>query len=311
MTNPVGSPIANSNSADRSAAEIQPFRIDIPQAELDDLHDRLGRTRWPDELPGVGWDYGIPLGYLRELAEYWRTTYDWRRHEARLNEFAQYTTTIDGENLHFLHVRSPEPDVLPLIIIHGWPGSIVEFLKIIDPLANPRAYGANASDAFHLVAPSIPGYGFSGPTHQTGWDVKRIAAAFAELMHRLGYERHGAQGGDWGAAISRQLGLIDPSHIFGLHVTMLPSIPSGDPDEMALLTDAEKRYLEAGARFRQQGSGYFMIQSSRPQTLAYGLTDSPVGQLAWIAEKFKEWTDSTDVPEDAVDRDQLLTNVTV
>ena len=311
MTNPVGSPTANSDGADRSAAEIRPFRIDIPQAELDDLHDRLGRTRWPDELPGVGWAYGIPLGYLRELAEYWRTTYDWRQHEARLNEFAQYMTTIDGENGHVLHVRSPEPDALPLIIIHGWPGSIVEFLHIIGPLTNPRAYGANASDAFHLVAPSIPGYGFSGPTHQTGWDVKRIAAAFAELMRRLGYERYGAHGGDWGAAISRQLGLVDPGHIFGLHVTMLPSIPSGDPDEMALLTDTERRYLEAGARFQQQGSGYFMIQSSRPQTLAYALTDSPVGQLAWVAEKFKEWTDSTDVPENAVDRDQLLTNVTV
>lgn len=311
MTNSFETRKGTTDPIDSSDTEIRPFRVEIPQADLDDLRDRLGRTRWPDELPGVGWAYGIPLGYVKELAEYWRTTYDWRKHEARLNEFPHHTTVIDGERVHFLHVRSPEPEALPLIVTHGWPGSVVEFLNIIRPLTDPRGHGADAADAFHLVVPSIPGYGFSGPTHQAGWDHKRVTRAFAELMRRLGYHRYGAQGGDWGASISRQLGLLDTEHIVGLHVTMLPSAPSRDPEETALLTDTEKSYLEAAGRFRQQGSGYFMIQSSRPQTLAYGLTDSPVGLLAWIVEKFKEWTDSTNVPEDAVDRDHLLTNVSV
>jgi epoxide hydrolase len=294
-----------------TATEIKPFRIDVPQADLDDLHERLARTRWPDELPGVGWSYGVPLGYLKDLAEYWRTGYDWRKQEARLNQFPQFSTTIDGENIHFLHVRSPEPDALPLVMTHGWPGSIVEFMNIIEPLTDPRSHGGDPADAFHLVVPSIPGYGFSGPTTQPGWDLKRIARAFAELMRRLGYQRYGAQGGDWGASISRELGLLGPEHVVGLHVTMLASMPSRDPDEMSLLTDTEKRHLEAAANFARTGSGYYMIQSTRPQTLAYGLTDSPAGLLAWIAEKFKEWTDSASVPEDAVDRDQLLTDVTV
>jgi epoxide hydrolase len=292
-------------------AEIRPFRVEIPQADLDDLRDRLARTRWPDEIPGGGWDYGIPLGYMKELAEYWRTAYDWRKHEARLNELPQYTTTIDGQNVHFLHVRSPEPDAMPLIITHGWPGSIVEFLEVIGPLTDPRKHGGDPKDAFHVVAPSIPGYGFSGPTHEAGWNVKRIARAFAELMKRLGYNRYGAQGGDWGSVISRELGLLDPDAMIGLHLNMLGTAPSGDPAEMALLTETEKAHLEAAGRFMRQGSGYLMIQSSRPQTLAYALTDSPAGQLAWIAEKFKEWTDSANVPEDAIDRDQLLTNVSV
>jgi microsomal epoxide hydrolase len=294
-----------------TATEINPFRIDVPQADLDDLRERLARTRWPDELPGVGWSLGVPLGYVKDLTEFWRTQYDWRKQEARLNEFPQFTTTIDGENIHFLHVRSPEPGALPLIMTHGWPGSIVEFMNVIGPLVDPRSHGGDPADAFHLVVPSIPGYGFSGPTRQSGWDLKRIARAFAELMRRLGYQRYGAQGGDWGASISRELGLLDPEHLVGLHVSMLASVPSRDPDELALLTDTEKRHLEAAARFGQTGSGYYMIQSTRPQTLAYALTDSPVGLLAWIAEKFKEWTDSESVPEDAVDRDQLLTNVTV
>lgn len=299
------------SGGDTSDEAIHPYRIAITQADLDDLSDRLGRTRWPDELPGAGWNYGIPLGYMKDLAEYWRTSYDWRKHEARLNEFPQFTTSIDGQRVHFLHVRSSEPEALPLIITHGWPGSIVELMDVIGPLNDPRAHGGDPRDAFHVVAPSIPGFGFSGPTHETGWDVKRVARALAELMSRIGYERYGAQGGDWGSAISRQMGLIDPDHMVGLHLNTLATPPSGDPEEMALLTETEKGYLESAAHFRQEGSGYFMIQSSKPQTLAYGLTDSPVGQLAWIAEKFKEWTDSADVPEDAVDRDQLLTNATV
>lgn len=289
------------------STEVRPFHIEVSQAEIDDLAERLHRTRWPDQLLGVGWTYGVPLEYVRELAAYWESGYDWRANEARLNEFPQFTTTIDGQNIHFLHVRSPEAEALPLLITHGWPGSVVEFMKVIGPLVDPRSHGGDAADAFHVVAPSIPGFGFSGPTHEAGWDVKRVAAALAQLMERLGYPRYGAQGGDWGSAISRQLGLQEPEHIIGLHLNTLATPPSGDPEEMKLLTEREKASLEAAQRFRQQGSGYFMIQSSRPQTLAYGLTDSPAGQLAWIAEKFAEWSD----PDSSIDRDQLLTNISV
>ncbi len=285
---------------------IRPFRIDIPQEDLDDLRARLARTRWPDQLPGAGWDYGIPLAVVQELAEYWRDGYDWRVHERRLNAFPQFTTTIDGQNVHFLHVRSAEPGALPLIMTHGWPGSIVEFMNVIGPLTDPGAHGGNPADAFHLVVPSIPGYGFSGPTRDRGWNAPRVARAWDELMGRIGYERYGAQGGDWGSAISRELGLIAPEHLIGVHLNML--IPQ-TRDESADLTDQEKARLEAARRFRSDGSGYFMIQATRPQTVAYALTDSPAGQLAWIAEKFNEWTDGG-LPE-AVDRDQMLTNISV
>jgi pimeloyl-ACP methyl ester carboxylesterase len=288
-------------------AELTPFRIDVPQADLDDLRDRLVRTRWPDQLPGAGWDYGIPLEYVQELAAYWRDGYDWRVHEARLNAFDQFTTTIDGPRIHFLHVRSAAPGALPLIITHGWPGSVVEFMNIIGPLTDPAAFGGSPDDAFHLVIPSIPGYGFSGPTRDRGWDVRRVARAWAVLMSRLGYSRYGAQGGDWGSAISRELGLAAPDHVVGVHLNMLFPLVREEPDD---LTSAERARLEALRTFRRVGSGYAAIQSTRPQTLAYGLTDSPAGQLAWIAEKFGEWTDG-DLPDDAVDRDQLLTNVTI
>jgi pimeloyl-ACP methyl ester carboxylesterase len=295
-------------------AEIRPFRIDVPQADLDDLRDRLARTRWPDELPGVGWSRGVPLGYLRELAGYWRDGYDWRRHEAALNQHPQFTTTIDGATIHFLHVRSAEPDALPLILTHGWPGSIVELLDVIGPLADPRGHGGDPADAFHLVIPSIPGFGLSGPTTEAGWTTDRVAAAWAELMARLGYERYGAQGGDWGAFVAPELGRVDPDHVVGVHVNAATFgfIPFGpvDPEEQATFTDAEKVRLERLNRFLSDQNGYFQIQATRPQTLAYALTDSPVGQLAWIVEKFKEWTDtSAELPEDAVDRDHLLTNV--
>jgi epoxide hydrolase len=287
--------------------DVQPFLIDIPQADVDDLRTRLTRTRWPDQLAGVGWDYGIPLDYVRDLAEYWRTGYDWRVHERRLNGFPQFTTVIDGQRVHFLHVRSPEPDATPLIMTHGWPGSVVEFTEVIGPLTDPRAHGGDPRDAFHLVVPSIPGYAFSGPTHEPGWNVHRIALAWDELMMRLGYARYGAQGGDWGASISRELGVVASERVIGVHLTMLfPQGPFDQPD----LTDVEKARLERLQRFRTTGSGYGMIQSTRPQTLAYALTDSPAGQLAWITEKFGEWTDG-ELPDDAVDRDQLLTNVSV
>jgi epoxide hydrolase len=280
---------------------MQPFRIEIPQAALDDLHGRLDRTRWPTELPGVGWDRGVPSAYLRTLADYWRTGYDWRAAEARINQFPQFTTDIDGANVHFLHVRSPEPQALPLILTHGWPGSIAEFLDVLEPLADPRAHGGDPATAFHLVVPSLPGYGFSGSTLEPGWDVVRVAEAWAELMGRLGYERYIAQGGDLGSMVSIILGEVDPEHVAGVHVNMLLSSPaSDDPDRLALLS-----------RFRADLSGYMKVQSTRPQTLAYGLTDSPVGQLAWMVEKFREWTDPAGSPEDGLSRDAVLTNVMI
>ncbi len=294
-----------------SNTSIRPFRVVVPPAELEDLRDRLARTRWPDELPDVGWSYGVPLGYLKELVEYWRTAYDWRKHEARLNQFPQFTTTIDGALVHFLHVRFPEPDALPLIMTHGWPGSIVEFLDILGPLTDPRSHRADPTDGFHVVVPSLPGYGFSGPTGEPKWDVHRVAQAWAELMSRLGYRRYGAAGNDFGSMISRELGLLDPEDVVGIHVTQLMSFPSGNPSEVTDLTDEEKTRLDRLSRYRNEGLGYGMIQSTRPQTLAYGLTDSPVGQLAWIVEKFKEWTDAERLPEDVIDRDHILTNVMI
>jgi pimeloyl-ACP methyl ester carboxylesterase len=305
--------VTETKSSARAGAEILPFRIDIPQADLDDLRDQLARTRWPDELPAVGWTRGVPLGYLKELAAYWRDGYDWRPQEARLNQLPQFTTTIDGANLHFLHVRSPEPDALALLITHGWPGSIVEFLDVIGPLTNPRVHGGDPADAFHLVIPSIPGFGLSGPTREAGWTERRVASAFAELMRRLSYDRYGAQGGDVGAKISPDLGRVDPDHVVGVHVNaatvgFMPFPPLQEA-ELAELTDAEKARVERIAAFMSDEFGYAQIQSTRPQTLAYGLTDSPVGQLAWIVEKFQGWTHGSEVPEDAVDRDRMLTNV--
>jgi microsomal epoxide hydrolase len=290
---------------------MRPFRIEIPQADLDDLRRRLAATRWPDELPGVGWDRGVPLAYLKDLAEYWRTRYDWRAAEAELNRYPQFTTELDGATVHFLHARSPEPDALPLLLTHGWPGAVAEFLDVIGPLTDPRSHGGDPDDAFHLVIPSIPGYGFSRPLPGPGWDVPRIAGAWAELMRRLGYPRYAAQGGDAGSVVSLALGALDPGHVVGVHVNMLMTFPSGDPAELADLDEHDRERLARLARFDEDLSGYMKIQATRPQTLAYGLTDSPVGQLAWIAEKFREWTDAAKVPEDAVDRDRLLTIVSI
>lgn len=301
---------------ENNEASIRPFRVDIPQGDLDDLWARLDRTRWPDELPEVGWAYGVPMDYLKELVQYWRNDFDWRAAESKLNEWPQFTTVIDDATIHFAHVRSPEPNATPLIIIHGWPGSIVEFAKVAGLLADPRAHNGDPADAFHLVMPSIPGFAFSGPTRETGWDYRRMSNAFAELMARLGYERYGAQGGDWGAAISRELGRTHGDQIIGVHLNLIPSSAATvEPgvDELAALDPFERQRTLASWERSQQWSrdseGYAVQQSSRPQTLAYALTDSPVGQLAWIVEKFKEWTDSAARPEDAVNRDQLLTNV--
>lgn len=292
-------------AAGRSDARIRPFRIDVPEADLDDLRDRLGRTRWPDELPGVGWSYGVALDYVKEMAEYWRTSYDWRKQEARLNEFPQFTTTIDGTNVHFLHLRSPEPSALPVILTHGWPGSVAEFLDLIGPLVDPRSHGGDRADAFDVVVPSIPGYGFSGPTRDTGWDSARIARAWDELMKVLGYERYGAHGGDAGALITRELGILKPSGLVGVHLLQIFAFPSGDPAEMAGLSDFEKEGLEILSDF-ESVSGYLKISQTRPQTLAYGLTDSPAGQLAWNSELFMGFRGEN---LDRFDRDLFLTHV--
>ncbi|MQY08934.1 epoxide hydrolase family protein [Actinomadura macrotermitis] len=271
---------------------IKPFRLDVPQADLDDLADRLARTRWPDELPDAGWDYGIPLARVRELAERWRTGYDWRAHEAELNRHPQFTTEIDGQNVHFLHVRSADPGALPLLLVHGWPGSVVEFLDVIEPLSRD----------FHLVVPSIPGFGLSGPTRERGWSQHRVAAAFAELMARLGYDRYGAQGGDWGSGICRAVAAAAPENVVGVHLNYLPTPPTGREEG---LSEEDRARLDHIRRFAAQRPGYQVLQATRPQTLSYALTDSPVGQLAWIAEKFTEWTD----PRSAISDDRLLTNV--
>ncbi|MGK4584677.1 epoxide hydrolase family protein [Kitasatospora sp. HPMI-4] len=290
---------------------MEPFRINIPQADLDDLRRRLAATRWPSELPGVGWSRGVPSAYLKELAEYWRTEYDWRRAEARLNSYPQFTTTVDGTNVHFLHVRSPEPDALPMIMTHGWPSSVVEYLDVIEPLTNPRAHGGDPADAYHLVIPSLPGFGFSGPTPEPGWNLPRVAGAWAELMRSLGYDRYAVQGGDLGAWTGLTLSHLDIEHIAGTHVNFLITPPSGDPADLAGLDESELGRLGLLSRFSAEQTGYMKIQSTRPQTLAYGLTDSPVGQLAWIIEKFMAWADTEKSPEDAVDRDRLLTNVMI
>jgi pimeloyl-ACP methyl ester carboxylesterase len=289
---------------------MEPFRIEIPQADLDDLADRIARTRWPSELPDVGWSRGVPGEYLRELAEYWATSYDWRAAEARLNSYPQFTTEIDGTRVHFLHVRSPEPDATPLLLTHGWPGSVAEFLGVIDPLTDPRAHGGDPADAFHLVIPSIPGFGFSGPTRDAGWENGRVASAWIELMRRLGYDRYLAQGGDAGAMISLEIGRFDPEHVLGLHVNMLVTPPT-DPAAIATLEPGDLARLGRLAHFDTDMSGYMKLMSTRPQTVSYGHADSPVGQLAWIVEKFREWTDSEKVPEDAVSRDDLLTTASI
>ncbi len=272
---------------------IRPFRIHIPQADLDDLTDRLSRTRWPNEVAGAGWDYGFPLARLKELAEHWRTTYDWREHEAKLNELPHFTTEIEGQNIHFVHVRSPKPDALALILTHGWPGSFLEFLDVIEPLSRD----------FHLVIPSIPGFGFSGPTHERGWDTVRVARAWAELMRRLGYERYGAQGGDFGAGISLGLGAVAPEHVVGVHVNYLPTRP--DPDVEVSATDEAR--LDKVRQLMANRPPYQALQALTPQTIGYALTDSPVGQLVWIAERFAQWTD----PATPVSDDRMLTDISL
>jgi pimeloyl-ACP methyl ester carboxylesterase len=289
----------------------EPFRINIPQADLDDLMDRLARTRWPDELPGVGWSYGVDKDYLTELVDHWRTGYDWRRHEARLNSYPQFTTTIDGQTVHYLQVRSPEPDATPLIITHGWPSTVYDFLDIIGPLTDPRAHGGDPADAFHVVAPSVPGFAFSGPTRETGWGANRTARAWAELMRRLGYERYGAQGGDFGSIVSPELGRVAPDNVIGIHVNALANAvtPTGSKD-LENLSETELEQAQRQQAWWYTHSGYATQMATRPQTLAYALNDSPAGQLAWNLEWFVDW-DPTRTKQTPVDRDAILTNVTI
>lgn len=294
--------------------EIKRFQINVPQAELDDLADRLARVRWTDPAPGDGGgdgdgadgaSYGVGLGEVRRLAEYWRSGYDWRTWESRLNELPQYTTEIDGQNIHFLHVRSAEPDAFPLVLTHGWPGSIVEFLRLIGPLTDPAAHGGDPADAFHVVIPSLPGFGFSGPTTESGWGTARTAAALAELMRRLGYERYGAHGNDAGSLISPELGRVDPEHVAGVHVTQVFAFPSGDPAEFEGMSEEDMAGMQKLQWFFENKFSFNQLHSQQPQTLAHALADSPVGLLGWNAQLFA----NDSMGDEPLDDDFILTNV--
>ena len=277
---------------------LQPFRIAVPDEALTDLDVRLARTRFPNEIEGIGWDQGTPLAYLDELVTYWRDGYEWRAHEARLNAYEQFTTDVDGQRVHFLHVRSPHEGATPLVLSHGWPGSIVEFLDVIGPLTDPP----DPADAFHLVVPSLPGYGFSGPTSQRGWTPRRIADALGQVVDRLGYDRYGVQGGDWGSFISCNMADLRPDRVIGLHLNFLTVPP---PKGEARPEHAPR------ARFEATGAGYREIQGTKPQTIGYLLDDSPAGLAGWIVEKFREWSDCDGDVERSFTKDQLLTNVMV
>jgi pimeloyl-ACP methyl ester carboxylesterase len=285
---------------------VSPFRIAIPDAVLDDLKSRLRNTRWPEAELVDDWSQGAPLKWIKEVCGYWAEQYDWRNREALLNRFAQFTTDIDGLGIHFINVRSPHPQAMPLIITHGWPGSVVEFHKVIEPLVDPVADGGNAADAFHVVCPSLPGFGFSGKPATTGWGVDRIAQAWAVLMDRLGYTRYGAQGGDWGSAVTTSLGAQYADHCAGIHITLAMATR---PNVGEQPTPEEVRALEGIKHYADWDSGYSKQQATRPQTLGYALTDSPSGQAAWILEKFWAWTDCNGHPENIFSREELLDNV--
>ena len=304
-------------------SEIREFRIDIAEEALEDLKDRLRRTRWPEaEMPdavtaqpgsvrpggdGSAWGQGLPLAYARELRDYWLEEYDWPARQAYFNRFPQGVTELDGLDIHFIHVRSRSPDAVPLLITHGWPGSVVEFHKVIGPLADPAAHGGDPADAFHVICPSLPGYGFSAKPTATGWGVGKIAEAWDTLMGRLGYERWFAQGGDWGAAVTTGIGMQDKGRCAGIHVNMPSSGPTKEARENP--TARDKQAFEGGRYYNAWGAGYSKQQSTRPQTLGYGLVDSPMGQATWVIEKFWEWTDCGGHPENALTREELIDNV--
>ena len=294
------------------STDIRPFRIDIPQADVDDLRDRVQKTRWPADR-GDDWSRGVPGPYLRNLADYWTSGYDWRAEEAKLNRWPQFTTTIDGQTIHFVHVRSAEPGATPLIMTHGWPSSPVEFLQVIEPLTNPAAFGGDPADAFDVVIPSLPGYGLSTPMADGWGNLFKVAMAWAELMDRLGYARYAVHGTDAGSGVAGMVAMVAPDRVIGVHLTgTTATMPFGPPLSLDGLTGLDRDRAERFNRYQAEDLGYLHLQSTRPQTLAYALTDSPVAQLAWIAEKFYQWTDpAAKLPEDAVDRDQLLTNVSL
>jgi len=297
-------------AAAQDQAAIKPFQIAVPDDVLRDLQERLARTRWPDQIEGTGWEYGVPLSEMKPLVEFWRTGYDWRGQERKLNELNQFTTRIDGLDIHFVHVRSKEPGALPLVITHGWPGSFVEFQKIIGPLTDPVAHGGKAEDAFHVVCPSLPGFGFSSKPAERGWSSQRMAEVIAKLMARLGYERYGAQGGDWGSGVTRWLASADGGHCIGGH----SNFPSGGQpmdDPMRGVTPQEMERMQQRRRELADQYGYSSIQGSRPLTLGYGLNDSPAGLAAWIIDKFWAWSDHGGKLENSFTKDELLTNVMI
>jgi pimeloyl-ACP methyl ester carboxylesterase len=286
------------------SATIRPFKVHVPDQVLMDMRRRLAETKWPDQLPGTTWEYGADIDKVRELADYWQNKYDWRSQEAKINRFDQFTTEIDGQQIYFIHQRSPRPDAIPLMLIHGWPGSIVEFLALIDPLTQPKN---DNTPAFDVIVPSLPGFGFSGPTRTRGWDPQRMAKALVVLMDRLGYSRYGIQGGDWGSAVARDMAYEAPTHVIGLHLNLLFVDPP-NPEAVAQMSDSERRRF---SYFDREESSFFSLQSYEPQTLAYALTDSPVGWLAWMIGKFQLLTDNNGDFLTAVDRDTFLTDVTL
>ena len=286
---------------------MREFRVEVPEAELRDLRERLARTRWPEEETVDDWSQGVPRAYLMELCRYWGEEYDWRATESRLNALTQFREVVDGLGIHFLHVRSPHADALPLLITHGWPGSIIEFLKVIGPLSDPSAHGGAVADAFHVVCPSLPGYGFSDKPAKPGWGIERIAAAWSELMARLGYGRYGAQGSDWGTSISASLAQQDADHVAGIHLT--PPLAPPDPETLDDLTERERAALASVEQAAESDSGYSLEQGTRPQTIGYALLDSPAPLCAWITEKFQAWTDCGGDLESVLTRDELLDNL--
>ena len=287
--------------------DVRPFQIHVDENELTDLKRRLRATRWPEAETVGDWTQGTPLTYVKEVCEYWEQSYNWRATEARLNKLPQFRTDIDGLGIYFLHVRSRHADAAPLIMTHGWPGSIIEFLKVIDPLSDPTAHGGKEQDAFHVVCPALPGFGFSDKPKQRGWSVEKIATSWSELMQRLGYGWYYAQGGDWGAGVTKALALQDPEHCRGIHLSTVTVRP--DPDTMNSLTEEEKDGIACLKYYQDWDSGYSKQQSTRPQTVGYCLVDSPTGQAAWILEKFWAWTDSNGHPENILTRDELLDNI--
>jgi pimeloyl-ACP methyl ester carboxylesterase len=300
-----------SKSSAQPVESIRPFKIRVEDSVLRDLKDRLARTRFPDHVPGSGWEYGVDPAYMKDLIDHWRRKSDWRAQERRLNEFAQFKTRIDGLDIHFVHQRARHPHALPLVITHGWPGSFVEFTRIIGPLTDPEQHGGRPEDAFHVVCPSLPGFGFSDKPREPGWSVSRMAAVVAQLMERLGYARYGAQGGDWGAGVSRWLGNYDSEHVAGVHLNFFGGSPAKGDDPTAGVSEAERARVERRRQELENHRGYSAIQGTRPLTLGYALNDSPAGQAAWIIDKFWAWSDHGGNLDRSFSKDDLLTNVMI